>query len=358
MIYNSTFPCRIDATERAPPKSQHEDIIYRRLIETELLRERLYTSLVNEVKSWLLRHQRRLPWSEMQVSHLLLRYIFNKKATIFQSSSDPVFVIGISSIARQQLGRDLAAIQLTNALELTELIDDELARAASEMRTTKIMMDDPVILSPSINGKLIYRERMQEDFSQLAQRYGPDRYHAAYALGVRYSYLRLAAHGLSRAYKEETKLSPNDRLACECFASAFNHYFDQYYSAFPDLETFFGSRGCFFKADWKRELQGMTYYLNPPFDASLINLCVDRVFEVLKGDLVSEARFIFTVPGSWTDFPALEKLKKSPWTVKITDYQKGKLPFIDYMAKEGCRIIYPTDICEVILTNAHEDEFY
>ena len=329
-----------------------------RLVEMELVRQRLYISIVKKITRWLSENQSRLPWSETQISHLLLRYIFNKNATNTQLLPDPVFIIGESSMARRQLDRDLRSIHLNNAMELAHIIDDELEHAATEMSRTNIDYDQPVTMSVESKSKLIYRGTLQEDFAQLGKRYGPDYYRPAYALGLRYTYLHLAAHGLSRAYKDETKLPQNDRHACECFASAFNHYFDKYYSAFPDLEKFFGSRGSFFQANLTREPQDMTYYVNPPFDESLMELAVDRVLELLKTSSVSEARFIFTVPGTWTDFKALEKLKKSSWTKKIKDYPKGKLPFIDYMATDGNGIIYPTDICEVTLENKHEDEFY
>jgi hypothetical protein len=333
------------AIDRPSPSS------HRSLVETELVRERLYKQLLIFVKSFLFRQEARPPWSEKQVSHLLLRYIFIKKATISRPMSDPVFVIGTCPIARHLLDRDLKFKQMTGATQLTELIDHQLVLAALEMCTTEIGMDEPVLLSSNTNGELIYRGRVQKDFSQLGQRYGFDHYNAAYALGLRYSYMRLWCHGLAREYKKETQLSPSYPRACESFASAFNHYFDRYYSAFPDLEIFFGSRGCFFKANWHQEPSDMTYYTCPPFDESLMQLCVDRVLDVLKHHLVLRARFIFTVPGSWTDFKALEQLKSSPWTAQIIDYPKGRLPFIDYMAKEGRQTIYPTDICEVLLTN-------
>ena len=176
-------------------------------------------------------------------------------------------------------------------------------------------------------------------------------YNAAYALGLRYSSLRLTGHGLARAYRDETKRSPDCPFACECFASAFNHYFDRYYSAFPDLEMFFGSRGCFFKAKWEQDPEGMTYYVCPPFDESLMQLCADHALNALNQRSVRRATFVFAIPGGWTDFHALEQLKRSPRTVKITDYPKGLLPFIDYMAKKGRQIVYPTDICELVLTN-------
>ena len=331
----------------------------RGLIETELIRERLYKSILNEVKAWLYSRQEKLPWTELQISHILLRYIFNKKATVSGLTDDPVFISNFSSIARQQLHNDLKSVILNGARDLAELIDEQFRRAAFEINTREIPADAPVTLSVNAKGStLTYRDRMQRDFSQLALQYGTTHYRAAYALGIRYSYLRLAAHGLARMYKEETGRKADDRKACECFASAFNHYFDRYYSAFPDLETCFGSSGSFFNANWKGEPQDMTYYINPPFDDTLIELCVDRVLDIIERNLVSEARFIFTVPGTWKDFPALQKLKQSSWTTKTKDYPKGQLPFIDYMSNEECRTIYPTDICEITIENTHEDEFY
>ncbi|UJR17302.1 hypothetical protein I4U23_004197 [Adineta vaga] len=217
----------------------------RGLIEAELIRERLYEALLVSVRTWLSDRPSKVRWSDIQISHILLRYIFNKKATISRPIPDPIFVIGTSSIARRQLYRDLEVMQVSDGIQLADLIDHELILAALDMCTTQIDMDESVILSPKMGGKLIYRNRIQNDFSRLAQRYGYEYYNAAYALGIRYSYLRLLNHGLARAYKNETKLSSNYPLACECFASAFNHYFDNYYSAFPDLEVCFGSRGCF-----------------------------------------------------------------------------------------------------------------
>ena len=254
-------------------------------------------------------------------------------------------------MARHQLSRDLDAIQVEDGAQLSELIDYELVLAALDVCTIDIRMNEPVFISSTMDQTLIYRDRVQQDFSALAQRYGSDYYNAAYALGLRYSYLRLTGHGLARAYRDETKRSPDCPFACECFASAFNHYFDRYYSAFPDLEMFFGSRGCFFKAKWEQDPEGMTYYVCPPFDESLMQLCADHVLNALNQRSVRRATFVFAIPGGWTDFHALEQLKRSPRTVKIIDYPEGLLPFIDHMAKKGRQIVYPTDICELVLTN-------
>ena len=325
--------------------------LHQNLVETELIREKLYEEILESVRKWIFDSNDRIRLSEMQISHILLRYIFNKKATTSSPPSDPVFVIGTSELARRQLHRDLNNAKLRDAEKLADLIDNELKKAVRSFRFKKIEKDEPVTLSSTTDNKLIYRGRSQEDFARLAQRYGPKYYNAAYALGLRYSYIHLTGHGLARSYKEDTKRDADDPSACEGFASAFNHYFDRYYSAFPDLETFFGSRGCFFKIKWAEEPADMTYYLCPPFDESLMKLCVEHVSNALEKHLVSRPTFIFSIPGTWTNFDALDQLKASSWVQDLHDYPKGRLPFIDYMAtREKDRIIYPTDICVITLS--------
>eukprot|EP00439_Symbiodinium_sp_Y106_P014283 s690_g2.t1 len=56
-------------------------------------------------------------------------------------------------------------------------------------------------------------------------------------------------------------------VSCELFASPLNCYFAQFYSAFPDVDSAFGSRGSFFEAatlpetllciGWRKEQLGL-----------------------------------------------------------------------------------------------------
>lgn len=333
-------------------KSQYDGVLsHRGLIETELVRERLYKELLSSFNRWLFDHQPSLKWTEMQMAHILLRYIFNKKATVSGPTSDPVFVIGTSPLARRQLDKDLTYGNVPDSSELADFIDHHLLLAALFMSSKEIAMDEQVHLSQPTGEKLMYRDRTQADFAQLAKRYGADYYNAAYALGLRYSYLPLGGHGFARIYKDATSLSSNSPLACECFASAFNHYFDRYYSAFPDLEMFFGSNGCFFKLRWEQEPPGITYFLCPPFDETLMQLCANCVLHALNDRLVVGAAFVISIPGSWTNFNPLEQLKRSSWVLKTTYYPKSKLPFLDYMSNDKPDTVFPTDVCELILTN-------
>eukprot|EP00435_Cladocopium_sp_Y103_P044178 s354_g12.t1 len=51
-------------------------------------------------------------------------------------------------------------------------------------------------------------------------------------------------------------------VSCELFASPLNCYFAQYYSAFPDVDAFFGSRGSFFDV---ADLPEGSYEVGPPY---------------------------------------------------------------------------------------------
>jgi len=177
----------------------------------------------------------------------------------------------------------------------------------------------------------------------------------------------------------------------EIFASAFNHYFDFFHSAFPDLETPFGSLGsffstvepsllncaiktvlssiknniytegnekdfkeCFFLSDlYKKDKNKNCYYkssknrfknkvmfVNPPFDMVLMSI-VFFIFEYLN----IKYKTIFTVP-NWSNFLFLERIKKHQRTKKTIIYPKGTLNFINHMNN---RKIYPCDIAEIYL---------
>ncbi|CAF1689465.1 unnamed protein product, partial [Adineta ricciae] len=143
------------------------------LVEVELRRKSLYEDLVKSVKNWIFdRSDGRRRLSEMQMSHLVLRYIFNKKATISSSKCDPVFISGTSTVARSQLECDLKNINIRGAKELADLIDAELTSATRKIRFEKFEKDEQVKLSTSTENELIYRDRRQTDFNRLAQRHG------------------------------------------------------------------------------------------------------------------------------------------------------------------------------------------
>ncbi|CAM1330231.1 PCIF1 (predicted) [Pycnogonum litorale] len=93
----------------------------------------------------------------------------------------------------------------------------------------------------------------------------------------------------------------------ECFASPLNCYFKQYCSAFPDTDSFFGSRGPVLNF---HPVSG-SFEANPPFCEELMEATVDH-FEKLLNDSPEPLSFIVFVP-EWRDPTptALQKLETS-----------------------------------------------
>jgi len=95
----------------------------------------------------------------------------------------------------------------------------------------------------------------------------------------------------------------------ECFASPLNCYFRQYCSAFPDLDSYFGSRGPIM--DFK-PLCG-SFEANPPFCEELMDGMISH-FERLLEDTLEPLSFVVFLPEWREPAPtALLKLEASRW---------------------------------------------
>jgi hypothetical protein len=300
-----------------------------KLIERELLRKKLYENII----SWL---SCKIPqFKQKEIEHLMLRYIFNKNITK-TSLDDPIFITTRSSLAELQLTNDFKYSKLSlDPKEIINDLEDKLKLSASQMDDKDVNLDAKVSLSKD---KILYNNKLYNDISSLAKK-NPNYIKYALALNIRYNYIKLLNHGLARTFD---KMGYKTSDSTEGFASAFNHYFDNFCSAFPDLEKPFGSIGSFFD-----NLNWTTYevYVNPPFDEVLMTHAFERIYKYLQTDN-KHHKFIFTIP-NWDEFRALDELKKSKWTTSVIIHKKGDLPFIDYMNNK--KIIYPCNIAEVIL---------
>ena len=299
------------------------------LIEKELLRKNLYENEFIEMSI------NELGITNKEVCHLLLRYQFNKIISKTEED-DPVFIVTKSPIAEEQLKKDFTYYKLkTDPNNFIEKLEYSYNVCSNIMKKNNIPSDKRVFLS---SGKLIYNNLVFKDISNLARK-NPRLIKYALSLNIRYNYLKLTNHGLARIYKNIA--SPSE--GCEAFSSAFNHYFDHFCSSFPDLESPFGSMGSFFNNTvWPYP----KVFVNPPFDESLMSCTMDRIVEYCKSD--TKIEFLCTFP-KWDGFSSLDKFKTCEWVKKINVYEKGKLPFIDYMNNN--KIIYPCGIVEIIATN-------
>jgi hypothetical protein len=326
------------------------------VIERELVRMKLYNEILTSLQIWLepyLKNQKgKERWTDKNVNQLLLRYILNKIITRLDNE-DPIFIYRESSIAKEQLERDSKYSHLNfDYNKLAIKLDNLLKNAYDSLKSFNIPKDESVSLD---NGILMYKGVQYEDWSKLGEM-NPQYISYAVALNIRYRYIHLENHNLAREYD---KMGFQKEDACEAFASAFNHYFNTYCSAFPDLERPFGSIGSFFNQNldsWNKYI----IFVNPPFDEVLMNEVFNKILQFLEEAnsrrladpantttiyLPYDHHYVITVP-NWTDWGGLIKFKDNNWTYMAAIYMKGELPFIDYMNKDP-RIIMPVDIAEL-----------
>jgi len=378
----TTLPLLTNPTNTMNVSGSHSKII-----ETELYRKYLYNDIIDKVADKLRKH---LEMKEIQ--HFMLRYIFNKIVER-KLENDPVFIHQPSDICLLQVEKDLEFKNIpVNPKELVEYIDQLLNDAETllnkAMNDNTISMDKPITYQRE-NNIFTYDNKIYKNISNLGNFSNPDLYCYSIALNIRYSYLHLSTHGLARDYQ---KMGYSKYDGFEIFASSFNHYFDLYHSAFPDLEKPFGSLGsffscvdpsllkcsidtvlnsirnneytegmekkfkeCFFMSDvYKKNMNGKSCYykssknryknkvmfVNPPFDMVLMSI-VFFIFEYLN----IEYKTIFTVP-NWSNFLFLERMKRNSRTKRTIVYSKGTLKFINHMNNKK---IYPCDIAEMYL---------
>jgi len=122
----------------------------------------------------------------------------------------------------------------------------------------------------------------------------------------------------------------------ECFASPFNSYFRQYCSAFPDIDSYFGSRGPVL--EFKPHCG--SFEANPPFCEELMDAVVTH-FERLLDDSIEPLSFIVFLP-EWRDPapPALLKLEASRWKRK-----QLVVPALEHDYRHGFQHVMPkTDV--------------
>lgn len=362
-----------------------------KIIETELVRRELYHHILEQISEKL-----KFYLQSKEIQHLLLRYIFNK---IIQRTpeDDMIFIYKSSNICQLQIERDFKfkSIPLDQSdfiAFLDGLLLDANKKLISKINSNEIP-DDSNVLFDTLQNNLIYHNRAYKNISNLANSHNFNCHPYCVALNIRYTYLHLSTHGLARDYNR-MGYKPTDGL--EMFASAFNHYFHLYHSAFPDLEKPFGSLGSFFEAIdqdllnksidvvinslrneqvtvnselftesvflsdmYKKHMSRTSFYkssknknkskqmimfVNPPFDELLMSI----VFFIYQ-HLNLEYKTILTAP-NWDNFLFLDVLKNYKQTKTVTVHKKGTLWFINHMNNKR---IGPCDIAEIFIHPSH-----
>jgi hypothetical protein len=343
------------------PTIKSTDIIKdNKIVERELIRQQLYTEILQLLKILMGPHIKtqkiRDKWGDKELNHLLLRYLFNKIIGR-TDNDDPIFIYNPSKIVEEQLINDFKFAGINyDPIQLMNYIDKKFKDAYDTLQNSNIPDDD---IPTMVSNKILYKGVEYNDISKLGEN-NPEYLGYALALNIRYNYIHLESHGLARQY-ELMGFTPDD--ACEGFASAFNHYFNSYCSAFPDLERPFGSIGSFFNQsldNWNKYI----VFVNPPFDQILMDIVLNRVTEFLNESnnrrtqstedttnklMPYDHHYILTMP-NWTDWKGLYNFKMNIETYMTVIYLKGSLPFINHMDNDD-KPIYPSDIVELFCKN-------
>jgi len=91
----------------------------------------------------------------------------------------------------------------------------------------------------------------------------------------------------------------------EAFASPLNCYFPHFFSAFPDVDSPFGSRGSFFDADFVVE---GSYEVGPPYTEEVLDLMAQHLLRLLQQCGDKPLSFIIFAP-DWEGCSAFIKLE-------------------------------------------------
>jgi hypothetical protein len=313
------------------------------LIEAELLRAEIWKQIIENQPNFSCRTRRNSGKFKLKENRsLLLRYVFNKIICLRdQTPSDPVFMTHYSPLAEKQLESDFRYFQILSppSREMIQFLESQFQKAAEQMKKSIIRKDEPV--TGKEEGFLEYKGVRYSVDGEIWHK--KDWWNSAIALRIRYDYLHLDTQGLSVPYKNLGFRSDADIL--EAFASSFNHYFDRYHSAFPDLEKSMGSLGSF----WARNrFEEPIIMVNPPFDVMLIEETIKKVIKCLE-EAKQENRkqsWHLTLP-AWRDVSSFTSLAHHPFCSSFTDIVHGKTLFIDCFTK---KMIQPCDIFQIVLS--------
>lgn len=129
-----------------------------------------------------------------------------------------------------------------------------------------------------------------------------------FCLLLRYKIIQ--GHGFQAAAGPEVFRVLNKRLgvALECFASPLNSFYGRYCSAFPDVDSPFGSQGSF----WSFQPTSGSFQANPPFVPCIMDAMADRLESLLVSAEAKSAPLSFAVfiPG-WQECLAWGQLQRS-----------------------------------------------
>ena len=227
--------------------------------------------------------------SPKYIHKLLLRYLMIKWSHR-NSSDDVLFVHRSIPDAVQLIQHELEYLKIRNAslkgIDIARKLDEYLHFAYKEY-VQLAQLSAPSSTDTSSDSKLV-------------------------AIDIRYSYLQLSTLGLRMKYEHMGYL-PTDPV-CEAFASTFNHYFDVWCSAFPDLEcqSFFTLSASTLSSD----IQMLV--VNPPFDVMLMNKMFTHLYQLY---LQLPHLTFFVVLPNWKEWQQRQEFEQQCFAIREVSKQ-------------------------------------
>ena len=311
------------------------DIEYTNVISNELIVEEIYKQVTTELS---LQIRKLLNFKDRDAKKLITYFAFFVLDTI-----DPRQKIDESSLKKldkEKLNRYLGFQNLdkyTN--QLFQLFTSAIVKGIDLYNSRVKKVDDSSVLEKltsrdfSIDSKgnvflSIQKEkyliRNGDEYPMIVNEY-------IVASCIRYHYMDLGSIGLATMYKSMGYIPEDDVL--ESFSSVLNRYFNNYCSAFTDVDV--DSKGNFFKLE---KVEQSIMVVNPPFEISIMSDAFKKCRELYKNNPNLTCHFI--IP-DWKDWPELDQLEKDSF--KVMRFGKDDKTFIDYEARKEihpCPVVY------------------
>lgn len=329
------------------------------IVSKELVRKEVFEDILQDVIS--LFDKLNIVVEDKFIKKMLDNYIFNKIAEKL-NNDDPVIVANFSNLANKKIYNDLIYIekQLNESLGKNKYIIIDNIQSLFYSRSVLLQTNNVVSDGWIEEGKdeLIYKYTIPDfltdeyeetninvpiyDFmsKKLGERLIEHKYNYV-ACYIRYGYLDLNTVALAYDYANEqlTRDFEKDNTL-ECFASVFNYYYDNWCSAFGDIENVFGSLGSFWNLSTKDILKYKNLVINPPYDFNLINMVLDKVDAIIVDAGVKQIQInIIIILPNWSDMSSIRRYMSKYRYYRV---KKSDTKFIDYFA--GGKIIQPSDI--------------
>lgn len=344
-------------------KSQSDPINI--LVELEILRMKIHYKIFKMLKETIKKENLFLEVKESQ--QLILRYILNKNADLnLKSQSDPVYILGDSELAKNQLLLDIKYFKfplkmykkIKDLLEESFIFANEFIEEQKKNNTVPLdkeikikffkhpilTYENDTLAKITDNNIKIYDNKIEIAYYSKNKENILDLNKIKYTFCslLRYKYLYLDAHGSQLEYRNsiENFAELNLDEATECFASPFNHTFNHYCSAFLDIEKPLGSLGNFFTIT---KFPTKLLLVNPVFDPVFIKLTINHILNIMK---ISKHIVYFILP-IWRHV-SYNTLYESEFFIKKKIFPKGELFFYNFPTG---RRYSPCDIEIIMLDN-------